>query len=46
MEEDAESILKFMAANGLVANPNKIAFLLLKECGTWINQARQIFILC
>ena len=29
MEEDAENILSFMAANGLVANPSKTAFLLL-----------------
>ena len=30
LEEDAENILKFMAANGLVANPSKTAFLLIK----------------
>ena len=29
LEEDADMILKFMASNGLVANPKKTVFMLL-----------------
>ena len=29
MEEDAHKVLKYMASNGLVANPNKTSFLVL-----------------
>ena len=29
LREDAEQILKYMASNGLVANPNKTVFMLL-----------------
>ena len=29
LEEDALNVLKFMASNGLVANPNKTAFMIL-----------------
>ena len=29
MEEDSKQVLKFMASNGLIANPKKIAMLFL-----------------
>ena len=44
MESDAEEVLKFMASNGLVANANKTAFMLLnckhmeQVSGIWIGQ--------
>ena len=31
LEEDAKGVLKFMALNGLVANPNKTEFVLLNS---------------
>ena len=31
MEEDAASVLSFMASNGLVANANKTSFLILNQ---------------
>ena len=31
LEEDAYNVLKFMASNGLVANPGKTAFMLLNH---------------
>jgi hypothetical protein len=31
LEEDAKSILEFMASNGLVANPSKTVFLMLNS---------------
>ena len=33
LEEDAKRILQFMASNGLVANPNKTAFIILNQKG-------------
>ena len=50
MEEDANQVLKFMASNGLVANPNKTSFLLLnaklegKENGKEIQIGKELVI--